>query len=193
MALLFSLQGIPCVSTAQSKVWQRTVNPDGTPNLIANESVREALWGKTPVAFDEQNPVFTALQSLANLRTNNPALSYGRIYFREVSGNGTDFGQSSGNGGIVAFSRILVDREILIIANTSFTNTFSGWAIQDRDINATPHQMTVAFSNLSTTATGTVQQIAAANFYANGSVSTAPAAALPVLLKPNEVQILTPL
>ena len=193
LTLLFSLQGIPCVYYGTEQGLAGTVKPDGSPDLGANESTREALWGKTAVAFDRAHPTFLAIQKLATLRAKEPALSYGRLYFREVSGNGTDFGHSSGNGGIVAFSRILVDREVLVVANTSATAPFSGSVIVDRDLNARPRQMQVAFSNVNTTGTGSVQQIAAARFFGPGGVSSGPAAALPLVLKPNEIQILTPL
>jgi len=192
LALLFSLQGIPAVYYGTEQGLSGTVHPDGTPDLNSNESVREALWGKSPVAFDTEHPTFGAIKALAALRLNEPPLAYGRLYFREVSGNVTDFGQSSGIGGIVAFSRILVDREILVVANTNANSGFSGSVIVDRDLNATPRQMRVAFSNKNTSTAGTVQQIAAARFFSSGSVSSAPAAALPVVLAPSEVQILAP-
>ena len=193
LALLFSLQGIPCVYYGTEQGLSGTVKPDGTPDLSANESTREALWGKTPTAFDKSHPKYQVIKALAALRGNEPALSYGRLYFREVSGNGTDFGHSSGNGGVVAFSRILVDREILVVANTNPNSGFSGSVIVDRDINATPRQMRVAFSNRGSSGTGRVQSIAAARFFSADGVSTSPAAALPVVLSGNEVQILTPL
>jgi hypothetical protein len=87
--------------------------------------------------------VFQQIQSLASLRASEPPLTYGRLYFREVSGNGTDFGHAFGPGGLVSFSRILVDREVLIVANTG-TQPFSGAVLVDRDLNATPRQMRVA-------------------------------------------------
>jgi glycosidase len=192
LALLFSLQGIPCLYYGTEQGLAGTVHEDGTPDLTANESTREALWGKKPVAFDRQHPAYQLIQALSSLRTSEPALAYGRLYFREVSGNGTDFGHSGGTGGIVAFSRILVDREVLVVANTSSTDDFSGSVIVDRDLNQTSRPMKVAFSNRGTTGSGTVQQLAAARFFNPSGVSTGPAAALPVVLKKSEVQILAP-
>jgi len=192
LGLLFLLQGIPCLYYGTEQGLSGTVKPDGTPDLGTNESVREALWGKTPAAFDETHPVYKAVKALTTLRSNEPPLSYGRLYFREVSGNGSDFGQSSGNGGVVAFSRILVDREILVVANTNAGGGFSGSVIVDLDINATPKRMQVAFSNAGTNGSGVVQKIAAARFFTPSGVTTGPAAALPVVLASNEVQILTP-
>jgi len=192
LGLLFALQGIPCVYYGTEQGLSGTRKPDGTPDLGTNESVREALWGKTPVAFDETHPTYQNIKALTALRSSEPALSYGRLYFREVSGNGSDFGQSSGNGGIVAFSRILVDREVLVVANTNSSAGFSGSVIVDRDINATPKRMQVAFSNLGTNGAGTVQQIRAARIYTANGVTTGAVEALPVVLASSEVQILTP-
>jgi glycosidase len=192
LTLLFSLQGIPCVYYGTEQGLQGTVKPDGTPDLAANESTREALWGKTPIAFDKSHPIYKTIQSLSSLRASEPSLSYGRLYFREVSGNGIDFGHSNGTGGIVAFSRILVDREVLIVANTNSNSSFAGSVIVDRDLNATPRQMRVAFSNRGTIATSTVQQVKGARFFGSNGVSTGPAAALPVALESSEVQIITP-
>ena len=193
LGLLFSLQGIPCLYYGTEQGLSGTVKPDGTPDLGTNESVREALWGRMPVAFDETHPVYRAVKALTTLRSNEAALSYGRLYFREVSENGSDFGQSSGNGGIVAFSRILVDREVLVVANTNAGNGFSGSVIVDLDINATPKRMQVAFSNVGTNGNGTVEKIAAARFFTPSGMTTGPAAALQVVLARNEVQILTPM
>jgi glycosidase len=190
LGLLFTLQGIPCLYYGTEQGLSGTVDGSGSPDLNSNESTREALWGKTPVAFDPKHPNYQIIKALSALRQGEPALSYGRFYFREVSGNGTDFGHSSGNGGIVAFSRILAEREVLVVANTSTTTDFSGSVLVDRDLNATPRQMGVVFSNMNRTGTGTVQHIAAARFFQGGSVSTAAAAALPVLVKAGEIQIL---
>jgi len=188
LALLFTLQGIPCVYYGTEQGLSGTVHGDGTPDLDANESTREALWGKSPIAFDTDHSVFQHIQQLARLRKLHPQLSYGRLYFREVSGNGTDFGLSSGAGGVLAYSRVLVDREIVTIANTN-ASPFSGSVIVDRDLHATPHVMSIAYSNVGTTGNATTQQLADAHFYHDGGVSVGRAAALPVNLAGREVQV----
>jgi glycosidase len=190
IALLFTLQGIPCVYYGTEQGLRGTVDANGNADLSANESSREALWGK-PNGFDTSASVFKQIQALSQLRDNEPPLRYGRLYFREVSGNGSDFGHSSGSGGIVAFSRILVDREVLVVANTS-AQQFSGAVILDRDIHATPGQMRVAYSNRATTGTGRVRHIVNAQFHHDGQVSAGPAAALDVILAAREVQVLVP-
>jgi glycosidase len=178
LALLFTLQGIPCVYYGTEQGLAGTVDGAGRPDLSANESSREALWGKPP-AFDEAHAAFRAIRALADLRASEAALTYGRLYFRDVSGNGVDFGPSFGPGGVVAFSRILVDREVLVVANTGAA-AFDGSVIVDRDLNPPSRPMRVAFSNKGTTGTGRVRAIAG------------PGAALPVVLAGSEVQVIVP-
>ena len=192
LAVLFCLQDIPCLYYGTEQGLTGCKNADGTQATGALECVREALWGKTPTAFDPTNVLYTNITTLGNLRTTDTALQYGRLYFREVSGNGQDFGQSGGIGGILAFSRILYDREVLIVANTSTTNEFSGWAVMDVDINRSQPAMSVAYSNFNTPGTSNVQIISNANFYSGAQVTTSQTAALYIKLAPMEVQILTP-
>ena len=191
LVLLFTLQGIPCIYYGTEQGLSGTVKPDGSPDLSANESTREALWGK-PAAFDTTYSKYKLIQILASLRSTELALSYGRIYFRQIAGSGFDFGLSTGIGGIVAFSRILSDREVVVIANTSTTQPFHGLVLVDRDLNQNGQQMQ-GINNSLATVKGTIERIAAARFFdSNGGVTVALAAALTVNLGPGEAQILAP-
>lgn len=181
IALLFTLQGIPSLYYGTEQGLSGTVDAAGNADLNANESTREALWGKTPVAFDRANRRYQLIQKLATLRSSEPPLLYGRLYFREVSGNGTDFGLSNGAGGIVAFSRVLVDREVVVVANSNSVQGFSGWVVVDRDLNFTPRKMRMRFSNLGHTGSAETEA------RANGSI-----AALAVKLEKSEVQVWAP-
>ncbi|MFN7925142.1 MAG: alpha-amylase family glycosyl hydrolase [Bryobacteraceae bacterium] len=170
LALLFTLQGIPCVYYGTEQSLNGT--EDGLGSL---ESVREALWGKSP-AFDRANPAYQEIRKLAQLRATEPALRYGRLYFREVSGNGVDFGQSFGAKGIVAYSRILVDREVVVVANTDPAQVFEGFVLVDRDLGV--RDLTVAYSNRGNTG--------------RSQVHVGQVAAVPVRLAGSEVQVLVP-
>jgi glycosidase len=185
LALLFGLQGIPCVYYGTEQGLQGTI--DG---LDALESVREALWGKTN-AFDPTAPIYVELQKIAAARMNNPAICYGRLYFREVSGNGTDFGLSTGPQGIIAFSRVLSSREVVVIANTNGSQAFAGNVLIDIDINRTNHAMKIVYSNKQKTGSPSTG-IAAGNVYSSGSKVATQVASVPVSLDPWEVQILAP-
>jgi glycosidase len=180
LAVLFGLQGIPCVYYGTEQGLLGANDGAGHPSLDACESVREALWGRTPPAFDPGNPFYQQLQAIAGLRGSEAALRYGRLYFRQVSGDGLNFGPSRGAGGLIAFSRILADREVVVVANTSFGTPFSGWVIVDVDLNPSGRRFTAAYSNR-----GTMGSVVP-------RVGPGTQAALPVSLSPMEVQILVP-
>jgi len=193
LAVLFSLQGIPCIYYGTEQGLQGTVDSNGNPDLAAPESVREAIWGKTPIAFDSTSDFYTHLQTIGNLRNTDSTLQYGRIYFRELSGNGSDFGLSTGTGGVLAFSRILAAREVLIVANSSTTTKFQGFVLADPDTNRALPAFTVAYSNLGTTGSGKMQFFPSVNFYSGTRFTgTGEAVALYIVLAPMEVQIIMP-
>jgi glycosidase len=192
LAALFALQGIPCVYYGTEQGLQGTVDDWGKADLSSLESVREALWGK-PDAFDQQHPLYLQIQSIAKVVNEEAALRYGRLYFRQISGNGWDFGHSSGSGGILAFSRILFDREVVIVANTNASQEFNGQVLMDIDLNRPPVTFAMSYSNLGNTGTKKARIINGAKFWDSGSqTGTADIAALDVNLGPMEVQIFCP-
>jgi glycosidase len=181
LAVLFSLQGIPCVYYGTEQGLIGTNDGHGNPTLTANESVREALWGKTPIAFDTTNSYYAQLKKIVAVRASQAALRYGRLYFRPVAGDGINFNPSTGPGGIIVFSRILNDREVVVVANTSTTNQFPGWVIVDFDLNQSGRNFSIVYSNMGTTATTPTRvQVPITQ------------AAIQVSLAPMEVQILAP-
>jgi glycosidase len=191
LAVLFSLQGIPCIYYGTEQGLQGTVDANGNPVLTAPESVREALWGK-PTAFDNGNPYFLEIQKLAQLRNNETALQYGRIYFRPVSSDGNGFGLSYGAGGVLAFSRILAGREVITVANASTTTPFNGFVLADADTNRSLPVYRTVYSNLTPPSTSTMRPFTGITiYYRDKPPAIADIIALPVTLLPKEVQILT--
>jgi len=191
LAIMFGLQGIPAVYYGTEQGLNGAKKADGQPDLSANESVREALWGKTPQAFDTSAPIYNSIRKLSDCRAAHPALRFGRLYFREVSGNGRDFGLSSGRGGIVAFSRILSDSEVLVVANTNTNQPFKGSVLCDPDLNRAPRSLTVVYSNYAKTGSGPVKIVSDGNLYNEGRLSwTGGIATANVELEPMEIQVL---
>jgi hypothetical protein len=172
------------------------VDDQGNPALDSFESVREALWGMTNpegknIAF-AQDGRYQVLQALAQLRVDLAPLRYGRLYFRETSGNGADFGLPSGPGGMVAFSRVLSSCEVVVVANTSTQSAWSGSVLVDLDLNQGVARRRIRYSNRGTAGSATVTVAAGARFWTDGQSSQAalPTASVKVSLAPMEVQVL---
>jgi len=67
--------------------------------------------------FKPGNPIYKSIAQIAAVRQGEPALRYGRQYFREISGNGIDFGFPLDGRCTLAYSRILDDTEVLVALN----------------------------------------------------------------------------
>jgi glycosidase len=191
LGALFTLPGVPSIYYGTEQDLSGT-----QPSRPQYEGVREALWGK-PQAFRRNGATFGAMKKLAALRAAEPALRYGRLYFRAVSANGVDFGPSRGNGGLLAYARVLAGREVVVVANCQGDGGVPAWrgfVIVDLDLNETPQTFHVAFSNRGTTGSGAPQLLPGAVFWNDANQPGPPirAAALFVVLAPGEIQILTP-
>ena len=141
ISCLLTLQGVPCIYYGM----EQGLNDSGT----SRESVRECLW-RNPDVFNQspQHIYYQAIAQLTALRAGNPALRYGRQYFRQLTGNNVDFGYSSYLGGVLAYSRVLNDRELVVVGNTSQACSATVSVVVDRQINPPGQALTVLFSNL---------------------------------------------
>jgi glycosidase len=114
---LLTSQGVPCIYYGTEQGF------DGGGD---NDSyVRECMFGGNWGAFDSTgrhffapgHPIYKAIGRIAEIRKQEPALRYGRQYFREISADGANFGYPGAGGSTLAYSRILDDREILVALN----------------------------------------------------------------------------
>jgi glycosidase len=183
LACLFGLQGIPCVYYGTEQ---------GLHGRGTDEAVREALWGGP--GFDRANPFYEALKNIASVRRQQPALRYGRQYFRPVSGDFHVYGVSPFPGGILAFSRILNDAEIITVANTSGTTKLTVEVIIEGQLSRQDDVYRVLFSNQKQPAAPDPVVLRPAGSVevheVDGSIGTGPLHVLRVTLAPMEVQIL---
>ena len=183
VACLFALPGIPCLYYGT----EQGLHGNGD----SDQCVREALWGK-PQAFDANHPFYIGIQRLTQVRNEQPALRYGRFYFRPISGNGMQFGVSTFVGGVLAFSRVLNDQEVVVVANTNTQAGFTGVVIVDSSLTPVGSELEVLFTNKSRSAgPGLVRSTGAAEINeVDGGTSTGPACVVPVNVGPMEIQIL---
>ena len=184
LACLLALPGIPCIYYGTEK---------GLHGAGPDPAVREALWGG-PGAFDRTNPFYQQIQGMATVRAAEAALRYGRFYFRPISGDQRTFGISSFSPGVLAFSRILNDQEVLTVANFSTTAAQTVSVIIDSSLSTPGNNFAVLYSNqpaphvpspVSQLATGavTINEV-------DGSQGSGPVNIVVVTLQPMETQIL---
>src|SRR5262249_55928288 len=110
LACLYSLPGIPCLYYGTEQ---------GLHGRGNDEAVREALWGGP--GFDKTDSFYKEIAQIAAVPGARPALRYGRFYFRPLSAasDGRTFGVTAFQQGVLAFSRILNDEEVVVVANTN--------------------------------------------------------------------------
>ncbi len=179
--LLSCLQGIPCLYYGTEQGLHGRGGSD--------QNVREALWGKSN-AFNVAHPFYKAIESLSAIRASQPALRYGRLYFRPVSGDGVHFGASPFAPGVLAFSRILNNQEVVIVANADAGSRFDGFVLVDRFIHG-PGDPLRCLNNPTAAPPGSIQRGSGLEIHEiDGGVTSGPANMIPVSLAPMEVQIL---
>jgi glycosidase len=101
--------------------------------------IREPLFDLEDGNKNYLNPncnIYQSIAAIAKVFNSQPALKFGRIYFREISGNGRDFGLPQGQPCTLAFSRILGFQEILVAYNTSTTTASDDFIIVDSALHA---------------------------------------------------------
>jgi glycosidase len=180
---LFALQGIPVIYYGTEQGLHGMGDID--------QFVREALWGK-PDAFATNNPFYRAVQDIAQVWATQPALRYGRLYFRQVAGeDGKSFALWAAKPGIIAFSRLLNELEVVVVANAFTDAPFTFFVLVDFGINSVGSQFDLLYSNQANAAApGPVQQLEADIFDLSGNKSHGPVRAMKVTLQPMEIQIL---
>src|SRR6266542_1383271 len=79
--------------------------------------------------FDVQDPgrnllntdctIYQEISKIAHVMRTTEAMRFGRMYFRQISGDGVHFGFPFGHEYTLAFSRILLPQEVLVAYNVS--------------------------------------------------------------------------
>ncbi len=87
-----------------------------------DNDIREAMFDRHPGGHNLMNPDCTIYQEIAKIakvmRDNEP-LRFGRMYYRQISGDGVHFGFPSGQDYTLAFSRMLYPLEVLVAYNVA--------------------------------------------------------------------------
>jgi glycosidase len=181
LAWLYTLPGIPCLYYGTEQ---------GLHGHGSDPAVREALWGGP--GFSETSFFYRAIREISDVRSLRPPLRYGRFYFRPTSSDGHIFRISTSNGGVLAFSRILNDEEIVVVANTNVAEGISIDVIVDNHLNRPGARFQILYSNKGTTTMPPVQEIREATVQeVDGRTRRHPVQIISVALRPCEVQLLS--
>jgi glycosidase len=182
VACLYCLPGVPCLYYGTEQ---------GLHGLGSDAAVREALWGIAPT-FPQNTFFYQQIQKVVAVRNAEPALRYGRFYFRPISGDGVNFGIAPYAGGVMAWSRILNDAEVVVVANTNTTQGQMVDVILEQTLSAAGNLLRVLHSNKpAPTAPSSVTIINQASIAeVDGTTGNGPISVVRVTLQPMEVQIL---
>ncbi|MCG7851838.1 MAG: alpha-amylase family glycosyl hydrolase, partial [Methanosarcinaceae archaeon] len=135
MGYLLTSQGIPCIYYGTEQGF------DGGGD--SDKYVRECMFGGKWGAFDsigahffnEQNPIYQDIRDIATIRSLEPALRYGRQYFRKISEDSSNFTHPDNGRCTLAYSRILDTDEILVALNLDSSERCDSITV---DSNLTP-------------------------------------------------------
>jgi alpha-amylase len=87
-----------------------------------DNQMREAMFDRAVAGRNLLNPscrLYQQIATIAEVMRNQEPLRFGRMYYRQISGDGQHFGFPYGNSYTLAFSRMLCAREILVAYNVS--------------------------------------------------------------------------
>jgi len=115
---LLTSQGIPCIYYGT----EQGFDGGGTDNdCHVRECMFGGKWGAFETTgvhfFNEKHEIYKGINSVARIRNQEPALRYGRQYFREISADGSTFGHPVDGKSTLAFSRVLDTDEVLVAIN----------------------------------------------------------------------------
>ena len=137
--------GVPCIYYGTELGFNgHALGDDG-----GDRYVREAMFGgdfgsfgsRDRHFFNETGSLYKEIAKLLALRNEHPTLRHGSQYLREISENGIDFAlpQAGKTGewlGLVAWSRLLQNDEIVMVLNTDPKHEHSAWVTVDTNSHA---------------------------------------------------------
>jgi len=130
--------GIPCIYYGTEQAFDGTIDrhdvsiePAKNGDIpFSDRYIRESMFGGTFGAFEtkgchffnSEHPAYIRISAIAKIRQREDkiglALRRGRQYFRETSSGNSIFSYPR-SGELVAWSRILVDKEVVMVLNTN--------------------------------------------------------------------------
>ena len=132
--------GTPCIYYGTEQGLSGEGNED--------HSIREAMFDLADPGRDLLNRdcrIYKEIAKIAKVNQKHPSLRFGRMYFREVSGNGADFDYPEAQPCTLAFSRVLSDEEVLVAYNTSTTERRRDCVLVDAGLHPAGSRMSYLY------------------------------------------------
>ncbi|MBP9760044.1 MAG: alpha-amylase, partial [Candidatus Pacebacteria bacterium] len=121
MAHLLTSPGIPSIYYGTEQGFDGGASPGPCHDVFVRECMFGGAWGAFGTTgmhfFNPDYVLYREIAAIATIRKEQPALRYGRHYFREVSDDARNFGYAALGWGMLAYSRILDDDEVVVILN----------------------------------------------------------------------------
>ena len=141
---LLTAIGTPCIYYGTEQGFEG----EGSDDAL----IREAMFDLQDASSTRLNPecrIYKEIAAIAAEFHRRPELRFGRIYFRQISGDGVHFGHPEGQPCTIAFSRLLAGSEVLVAYNTSVTERRDDHVIVDSEVQSGRSQMQIVYSNAS--------------------------------------------
>lgn len=110
-----------------------------------DNQMREAMFDTAAPGLNLLNPscgIYQEIAKIAQVMRSNEPLRFGRMYYRQISGDGQSFGFPYGSTYTLAFSRLLYGEEVLVCYNVS-ANPRNDYVIVDSTLH--PDASTMSF------------------------------------------------
>jgi alpha-amylase len=137
--LLCSL-GAPCIYYGT----EQGFSGQGGDNQMREAMFDTSAGGKS--LLNTQCRIYQEIAKIADVMRAQQPLRFGRMYYRQISGNGQDFGFPFGSTYTLAFSRMLYPREILVAYNIS-SQPRQDRVIVDATLHPDPARMNFLYGN----------------------------------------------
>jgi glycosidase len=118
-----------------------------------DNQMREAMFDNSPAGGSLLNTecrIYIEISKIAAVMRSTGPLRFGRMYYRQISGDGQNFGFPYGTTYILAFSRVLYGQEVLIAYNVS-GQPRSDYAIVDAVLHPDGSTMQFLYGGAGTT------------------------------------------
>jgi alpha-amylase len=112
MGFLLCALGTPCIYYGDEQ---------GLAGAGGDNQMRQALFDEAgnKSLLNTQCRIYQEIAKIADVMRSQEPLRFGRMYYRQISGNDQNFGFPFGSAYTLAFSRILYPQEVLVAYNVS--------------------------------------------------------------------------